>query len=74
MKQFEALFKQWQIECYKCYVKSNKEAHKRARARLQDMKKMIIAMRLELHEHHKSIPKYEDMIHPSWLEDEDGEV
>lgn len=65
-KEFEQAFRNWQRDYYKSMVDKNKIAHVRARNSLLKMYKMCRPLRYELHEHHISIPKYEDMIHPSW--------
>jgi ATP-dependent Clp protease ATP-binding subunit ClpA len=65
-KQLEQEFRALQKDYYKANVDNNKIAHVRARWCLLRIFKLCRPLREELLQHHKSIPRYEDMVHPSW--------
>jgi len=66
LKEFEETFRDFQRDYYKSYVDKNKTAHIRARASLSKLYKLCRPLRRELHEHHIQIPRWEDIVHPSW--------
>jgi len=65
-KRLEAEFKKLQKDYYKANVDKNKIAHVRARWCLLNIYKLCRPLRRELLGHRNSIPRYEDMVHPSW--------
>ena len=65
-ERFEELYHSIQREYYQCKVKKNKVAHRRMRQQLLEMFHLCRLLRRQVSEHKNTIPRYEDIIHPSW--------
>ena len=69
--RFEQLYNDIQREYYKSNVKHNKTAHRRAREYLLEMYHLCRTLRRQVSQHRNSLPKWHEIVHPSWQGVED---